>query len=411
LTEQEVSKNILRSVLSSFNIDDISDVFDEMKMASSEKIIKSHPYPISPCKDGRWMTYIDDELHPKGKKQVKRSTRESVENAIIEKYCKIEKVKKGLSLAELFQEWMLWRRDIGTNPKTITENHNEWKKYVADYPISNINIRRIDDDILDDYFLKITGNYQITYKRLSNVCTMLRLMFKYAVKKKMIPFNPIDTIDLTDYKKRCKPSKSNKDNYTQEDRELLLKHLEPFEDIYSLAIKFAFYTCLRIGELTALKKEDYQNGQIYIGHSQHRVQELNDDMTFGKAMHFVDDRIKGNTESGFRTIPLVSKAQKIIEQAIELYPDTEYIFHRDGVPLYPDSFNKHLKKHCEAAGVKYRSSHQIRFTNATAFAENNIPITQISTMLGHSNTNMTMHYIRKAKISNQTLNIMENMWA
>ena len=208
MTAENTSKDILRSVLNSFNIDDISDVFDEMKMDNRKEIIKSHPYPISQCKDGRWMTYIDDDLHPKGKRQIKRGTKESVEDAIVERFCKITKVKKGLSLAELYSEWMIWRRNIGTNPKTITENCNEWKKYVADYPISKINIKKIDDDILDDYFLQVTGKYQISYKRLSNICTMLRLMFKYAVKKKMLPFNPIDSIDLADYKRRCKPSKS-----------------------------------------------------------------------------------------------------------------------------------------------------------------------------------------------------------
>lgn len=74
-----------------------------------------------------------------------------------------------------------------------------------------------------------------------------------------------------------------------------------------------------------------------------------------------------------------------------------------------DAFNHHLKRTCEALGITYRSSHQIRFTNATLFAEAGIPITEISTMLGHSNTATTMHYIRQSKVSAATVTKIENL--
>lgn len=74
-----------------------------------------------------------------------------------------------------------------------------------------------------------------------------------------------------------------------------------------------------------------------------------------------------------------------------------------------DTFNHHLKRTCEVLGITYRSSHQIRFTNATLFAEAGIPITEISTMLGHSNTATTMHYIRQSKVSAATVTKIENL--
>ena len=133
---------------------------------------------------------------------------------------------------------------------------------------------------------------------------------------------------------------------------------------------------------------------------------MNDDLTFSKRYVTNDERIKGNKDSGFREIPLTEKALSIINRTIALYPDNEYLFMDNGRQLSGDAFNRHLKKVCDTLGIKYRSSHQIRFTVATMLYENNVPITQLSLMLGHSDTNTTWHYIRQSKPDSATIETM-----
>ena len=78
----------------------------------------------------------------------------------------------------------------------------------------------------------------------------------------------------------------------------------------------------------------------------------------------------------------------------------------NGRQLRSDSFNRRLKQVCETLGIPYRSSHQIRFTVATMLFQSGVPITQLSFLLGHSDTNTTWHYIRQTLPDENTISTM-----
>lgn len=115
-----------------------------------------------------------------------------------------------------------------------------------------------------------------------------------------------------------------------------------------------------------------------------------------------EERLKGNEESGFRAIFLTEKAKKIVSKAHELNPDGEFLFMKYNRQLNTQTFNEYLQKYCKKAGVKYRPSHQIRFTMATTLYESGVALTELSGMLGHADTATTWHYIRQNKPSEQT---------
>lgn len=103
--------------------------------------------------------------------------------------------------------------------------------------------------------------------------------------------------------------------------------------------------------------------------------------------------MKGNTSHGFRKQFLTDEALKILHKAKELNPNGIYVFEPNGEIMTTDSFNRRLKKYCKEAGVPYHSSHKIRFYNAsTAFDGNNL--TTLSYLMGHSETAITLHYLR-----------------
>ena len=79
-------------------------------------------------------------------------------------------------------------------------------------------------------------------------------------------------------------------------------------------------------------------------------------------------------------------------KTLKLNPDGDFLFMKDGQPIYADSFNEHLKnKVCKPLNIPYRSSHQIRFTITTMLYEAGVPLNQLSTMLGHSETRTTLY--------------------
>lgn len=390
------------------------DVLKEVKMKQNEKIINQHPYKINQGKNGRWYTYLKDPESPKGRRQIAKSTKEKIYEAILADYNQRNKKNdlNSITLENLYEKWMIWRRDTGTAPKTITENKNEWNRFLKSNPIAHKKVREIRMYDLEDFFMQITTNHAITYKRLTNVKSMLNGLFKYGIRISLINDSPMHNVDFAQFQTRCKPENSVKDIYTLAEREAILQYLSAKTDIYSFAAQLAFYLCVRVGELITLKKSDIdiQDNKIYILRSARKQQILQDDLTFSPVEYTVEERIKGNKAQGFRFIPLTPQSKKLIEKIMDLYPDGDYLFMRNGHTLYTDSFNRYLKnKVCMPLKIPYRSSHQIRFTVATLLYEAGIPINQISAMLGHSETRTTMHYIRQQVADSKSRTIMSNL--
>ena len=390
------------------------DVLKEVKMKQDEKIINQHPYKINQGKNGRWYTYLRDPESPKGRRQIAKSTKEKIYEAILADYNQRNKKNdlNSITLENLYEKWMIWRRDTGTAPKTITENKNEWNRFLKSNPIAHKKVREIRMYDLEDFFMQITTNHAITYKRLTNVKSMLNGLFKYGIRIALINDSPMHNFDFAQFQTRCKPENSVKDIYTLAEREAILQYLSAKTDIYSFAVQLAFYLCVRVGELITLKKSDIdiQDNKIYILRSARKQQILQDDLTFSPVEYTVEERIKGNKAQGFRFIPLTPQSKKLIEKIMDLYPDGDYLFMRNGHTLYTDSFNRYLKdKVCMPLKIPYRSSHQIRFTVATLLYEAGIPINQISAMLGHSETRTTMHYIRQQVADSKSRTIMSNL--
>lgn len=337
------------------------------------------------------------------RKQYTAKSRSELIDKLFEHFCGISTI----TLEEAFKEWLLWRRDIGTNSKTLRENFNEYHLYVDGNAICKMQVAKLSITEFEDFFYEVTRDYAITCKRLSNIKSVLNGIMQRCVSRKIIPHNILSDVDMKVFKNRCKPTNSDKDNYTLEERQRILDYLSDKPDIYSLAIRFAFYLPLRISEICAIKYSDIKDGKLHLQRAKRTEEDMDDNLTFSNRKVTNDERLKGNKETGFRILPLTTSAAEIAELVHTLYPDCEYLFMRNGAQLIPDTFNEELQKVCNHLGIKYRSSHQIRFTVATLLYENGMPINELSSLLGHSNTAMTWHYIRKKAPSDATLDIMQ----
>lgn len=314
-----------------------------------------------------------------------------------------------LTLRSAYTDWMLWRKGNNTNPKTMLENANEWKKFIDSSKLADMIVKDINVKVLEDFYYDITKDFAIDGKRLTNINSVLNGIFKRCISLESISHNPLKDVDMAVFRNRCKAVQSCKEVYTLEERSAIINYLSDKEDIYSLAVHLSMYLCLRIGELLALRPEDIQDNTLSIRRSMRKFQTMNDDLTFSSEQITNEARIKGNTAKGFRDIPLTSKAKAVINKILTLYPDNEFLFMLNGKQLRCDSFNRRLKQTCEALNIPYRSSHQIRFTVATMLFQNGVPITQLSALLGHSDTNTTWHYIRQIKPDDTTVTIMTSV--
>lgn len=381
-------------------LEEVAGLYETMR---KETLVKQH-CDTSKIKERKAGKYTQFYILIEGR-QYSAKTRKELIDRLFELYCG----DSVITLEEAYKEWMLWRASINTSSKTLKENMCEWNGFIKDTKLSQMQVAQIDIPDFEDFLYDITKDYAITSKRLSNIISVLNGIMRRCVSNKIIPHNLLADVDKTIFHNRCKPVNSIKDNYSAEERQKILDYLQDKTDGYSLAIRFSFYLPLRFGETAAIKYSDIKDGKLRIQRAQRTCQKMKDDLTFEPRYLTNDERIKGNKKTGFRTVGLTSTALSIAEQAHQLYPDNEYLFMRNGEQLIGNTFNEELEKICKKLNIKYRSSHQLRFTVATMLFQGGMPINKLSVLLGHSTVAMTWHYIRQQTPDDADLELMESV--
>lgn len=380
----------------------LKDLEDMKKKITIQKIIEdNHNYEIYYSKSEQtWRTYLPDDTKRNHRRPVKRKNKEELENVVAEFY--IEKKRQAdrnaVTLRSLYKEWLIYRRDYtAAKSKTIQENMTQWNHFFDKSELADMSIQDIRPITLIRFFRKVTKDRTYTYKRISNARSVLNGIMDYAIEEEIIESNPVSNVNFKKF--TYKPVENQCDNvFSKEDTIRLLKYLKNIDEPYSLAIQLSFYLFIRIGETKALRWEDidYQKKTLYLHTQLSTERTLNDDLTFSKRRVVVYDQMKGNTSDGYRYQYLTDEALKILSRARRLNPFGTYIFEPYGQPMTTDRFNRKLKAYCEAARVPYHSSHKIRFYNAST-AYNGKNLVTISKLMGHSQVETTLHYLRNVR--------------
>ncbi len=331
---------------------------------------------------------------------------------LIDKLVDIEYSYENASLDSLFREWVLWRRDCTpVATKTIREDILNWNGYLKGTELSKTPLKNLTPKDYIQLFRQWTKDRDLTRRKFNNIKSVINGIYYYAIEQEIVTHNPITDINYRQFS--FQPVNNDDDVYTMDDRQRLLEYLatKP-DDIYALAVRFDFQLIARIGELLALKWSDITDDNYIHFQRQFLGQRiLNDDLTFKPLTHENVDHIKGNTDEGYRYEPLTDDALKILAQIREINPDNEYIFVRNGEQLNENTFNTRLKTYCKECGVTYRSSHKIRFCGASILYEMGVSLTELKELLGHTNIQMTLHYLRRVKPKGNVVRIMNDAFS
>ena len=386
----------------------------QIKKELVQKILENHPYNIYYSESEKaWRTYLPDETKKNKRKPIKRSSKENLENYLVNYYVEQNRLldRQNITLQQAYEEWLIFRRDYtSAKTKTIKENMNDWNKFFKDSDLANMPITEIKPIILIRFFRCMTKDRTITYKRMSNARSVLNGIFSWAIEEEIIEHNPVSDVNFKTF--TYKPVEEQTDNvFTEQDTITLLTYLQGISDEpYALAIQLFFYLFIRIGEMKAIRWDDINWDQktIYL-HTQALVDnELKDDLTFSSRTVVVSDQRKGGTSKGYRKEHLTEQAITILKKAKKLNPHGEYVFEPNGKLMTTDRFNRRLQKYCNECGVEYHSSHKIRFYCAsTAYDGNNLAI--ISKLMGHSQVATTLHYLRNVDKGNDSIQAFEHL--
>lgn len=367
----------------------VSEGEPKIYMLKENAVSKKHTYAINQRDNGRYITKV--KLNGK-KSQISAYSH----NELIEKLYDFYFGEANSTLESLYPLWIVYRRkELGTIEKTIKEDGYLWNAHLKGDDITRIPLKKLKAKDFNSFFRKITKNRTMTKKRFNNMKSVINNIYAFAIEKEIVDYNPLVGMNFGNY--NYKSENRNIIPFTEEERLRVIEYLKE-DNIYDLAIKLMFCLTIRIGELKGLRFDDIDGDYINI-------------CRFVNDKHQIIDDIKGHTSAGKRWLPLTVEAKRVIECIRLLNPDNNFLFMNNQGFITTVTFNRHLKKCCDALNIKYRSSHKIRFTNASILSKNGVSDTELQYMLGHSNRNTTCHYIRNVNSLHETHDKVSTIFA
>lgn len=373
-----------------------------IEMAKREELLKAYPNAIWQGKDGYWRTKLPDEK----RRMIKRSKRESVEDAIVE--FMQQQIKH--TLDEVFKEWIdhrLYGNCKHFKPATATRYQQIYRKHFKQFGKKNIE-DLTEDDILE-FLEEQTAENELKSKAYSNMKGVLRGILKRAKKRKLTELKVEETlaeIDAAELNILNEKKNEEDDVFSEEETEKIISYLKENLDIQNYCLLLLFATGMRIGEAVAVKKEDIFEDHIKICRTETRYQNAD-----GK--YIVEIREGAKTKEAVREVVIAEGAEWILRELEKIGKNQEYVFEENGIRKTTQSIRMRLYRICKKLGIKPKSPHKVRKTYCSMLFDAKVAGKIIQKQMGHTDIRCSVsNYYRdrkKTKEKQEILNAVPEM--
>lgn len=362
---------------------DTAIVAKNIIMARRNELLEQHPYSIWFASDGFWKTKLKGD---DGKKRlIKKRERSDLEDEIIAFYKSCSLDDKTFKVR--FSIWVDRQRDCARSENTILKYESDYRRFFKGYPIEEIDIRDIDEQILSKHILTVLKDKDIPWRAFKDIMGYVKGMFAKAVRDRLIPESPVDYLDIEIYRKYCylPPVKTTKQRTLSErdTHQLILDIRNPkahnVNMICCFAIEMALNTGMRVGELAALMWEDiiFDEGFMVIRHSE----------KFNRATK--ESTITITKTGKERIFPLTDDIIDLLERIKSYEADHgwlgEFVFQDAEGRVTKSKISDATRNHTmsnEYSGIK--SIHAIRRTVNSRMRCNGVSATVASSLIGNS---------------------------
>ncbi len=250
--------------------------------------------------------------------------------------------------------------------------------------LGDLKVKDITGDEINDYYgeLRERGLKRTSVQRHHG---LLHLAFKAAVKRRIIPSNPVEQAD------RPKSTPYIGTYYNATELKELLDKTE--NDPIHIVILLAAYFGLRRSEVLGLKWSavDFENGTVTI---RHKVLQHKGEVVGMNVM---------KTKSSYRTLPLIPQVAEAMRKEKAKQEEMQRVMRRAyskkyldyicvdavGELIRPDYVTNHFAVILKDLGLKKIRFHDLRHSCASLLLANKVPMKMIQDWLGHSDMGTT----------------------
>lgn len=396
---EEISDSDLLKYAIENGIIDRSTIQANIEMSERKKFLEQHKHKIWQGKDEKYYTYIPDEKAKRGKRLIKRNTKEELNSAIVGYYKSIEEEPY---VSDVFRMWIenkLRLKEI--TPQTNDKYRTNFKRFFENksIPIADKKIKYIGEDTLEE-FIKVTiADLELTSKAYGDMRILINGIWKYAKKKRYTDLsitNFMGDLDISDKAfKRVIKDPHQKVFFSNEEK-MVESFIAERPTIVGLGIALAFQTGLRAGEMAALRWQDVYPKYISVSGTEVRYR--------GEDGKYIFERQElPKTDAGYREVILTEEAIKIIKKIRSINPFGEWVFARNGKRVKAQAFSRRLYVICNNLGVIRKSMHKARTTYGTKLIDAKVPDSVIIDQMGHSDIETTRRYYYKLNKSDKEI--------
>lgn len=387
-----IHNNIAGTISSAFNDlfpgDPATRLEDQMaKMERIKAVAEVHPYAISfNEKRQRWVTtYRDAE---KKRHIVEAKDKAALAEKLYVIY-EIEKTKRCIS--DIYAEWREERMSTDeVTTATLDRMHQDWKRFFVKYGWDQKRIRDIKPRDLEFYIKSTISAEKLSSKGYSHFKGLLYEILRRAHRDGDTDISPrIFFDDLGRIKTRRVIKKDDEQVFTDEELDKVLSYLRENPDTLNRALLLDFLTGLRVGELCALKKEDFSGRYLHVRRTE--TKQKGNGRDGGSTI--VQEWTK--TDAGDRMVYLTDEAVSVITQLLvdPRAVDSEWLLiGMHGNRVIRSTIRRRLEVVCKKCDIPAKSPHKIRKTYATHLIDAGVDENIIKDQMGHTDIQTTKDY-------------------
>lgn len=311
----------------------------------------------------------------------------------------IELERKTVTVGEYIENWLHTYKKGTLKPSSYDRLENTINHQVIPF-LGDIQLQALSSDDIQTMITALQADGK-SYSTIKKAYDCVNAVLTHAVIADDIIKNPMLLVKMPEKKLF---EKHEVRAFTQKEALAIIEEAgrtySTGKPIYSNGDAFILMlnTGLRIGELSALRKSDWdeEKQELHVRQTAIKVKRRDADGEATGGYTLAANTTK--TYSGDRIIPLNKTATEALQRIVKKRPGSEMLFSDTDKPINPHNLQKSFYALLANIGIEKTGIHALRHTFASFLFAKGVDVKTVSRILGHANVQITLNtYIHMIK--------------